>query len=172
MKRRAFIPSSFVLLEQRIALSQAEFASAPALPAPALMESQSLNLYGLALGHDKTVGAVHRLKSTVSTTVSPLGTISLTGTLVIPHKRGANRVVHGTVSISNAQGSVVVSLAGTVRVYKGLVPFASGNLSYKIVSGTGAYQGATGSGPVLYGPGPVLGRGRFLLDFGNYPPPP
>jgi hypothetical protein len=59
-----------------------------------------------------------------------------------------------------------------VTVYNGSFSFAFGNLSYKIVSGTKADHGATGTGPVLYGPGPDFQPGRFLLDFGNYPPPP
>jgi len=172
MNRRAFIPSPLAALEDRIALSQFGFADAPApAPPPALVASQTMNLYGFALGHDKTVGTVHHFSST-DNSISPLGTISLTGSLVIPRKPRVNRLVHGAVTISNAQGSLVVSLTGKVTVYKGHIPFATGNLTYKIVSGTGADQGATGTGSVLYGPGPALSRSRFLLDFGNFPPPP
>jgi hypothetical protein len=96
----------------------------------------------------------------------------LTGFLVIPNTGAANRPVHGMVTISNAQGTVTVSLRGTVTVFKGPFSFASGLLSYTIVSGTKVDHGATGTGPVSYGPGPVFQPGRFLLDFGNYPPPP
>jgi hypothetical protein len=74
--------------------------------------------------------------------------------------------------ISNAQGTLEVCLSGTVTVYKGPFTWASGSLTYKIDSGTKADQGATGTGPVSYGPGPVFIPGRFLLDFGNFPPPP
>jgi hypothetical protein len=171
MNRSAFIPSTVAPLEHRIALSRAAGFSTAAVPAHILAQPASLNLYGLALGSDHTAGTLHRLRAS-DETIAPLGTVSLSGFLVIPHARHPNRNVHGTVTISNTQGSVVVSLSGTVTVYKGAVPFASGNLTYKIVSGTKAYHGATGTGAVLYGPGPVLLPGRFLLDFGHYPPPP
>jgi hypothetical protein len=133
--------------------------------------SQSLNLSGLVLGTDTTIGPVHRLQST-SGTISPLGTVHLTGFLVIPKTGAAKRMAFGIVKISNAQGSLIVSLKGTVTVFNGPVTFASGKLSYRILSGTGADHGATGTGPVLYGPGPAVVPGRFLLDFGNFPPPP
>ena len=170
MKRYAFIPSPPVPLEERITPSPSGLASVGANP-PALTQSHSLNLYGFVLGRDSTVGIVHWLHATGGT-ISPLGTVSLTGFLVIPNTGAAKRPVHGMVTISNPQGTVRVSLRGTVTVYKGSFSFASGNLSYKIVSGTKGDHTATGTGPVLYGPGPVFQPGRFLLDFGNYPPLP
>jgi len=170
MRRSAFIPSSPAPLEERITPSNWGPASAAATP-PALAQSHSLNLYGFVLGSDTTVGTVHRLQATGGT-ISPLGTVSLTGFLVIPNTGAANEPVHGKVTISNAQGTVTVFLKGTVTVHKASFTFASGNLTYKILSGTKIDHGATGSGPVLYGPGPVFQPGRFLLDFGNYPPPP
>jgi hypothetical protein len=170
MKRYAFIPSSPFPLEERITPSHLSLANAAAAP-HAETQTQSLNLYGFALG-TQTPGTVHRLRAT-DARISPLGTVSLTGSLVIPNKGGANRPVHGKVTLSTAQGTVTVSLTGTVTVYTGSFSFASGNLSYKIVSGTNAYHGANGTGPVLYGPGPFgFLRDRFILDFGNYPPPP
>ena len=154
MKRRAFIPSSLAPLEERVALSHAGFASDLATP-PALTQSHRLNLYGFVLGRDKTVGTMHKLQAT-GRTISPLGSVSLAGFLVIPKTGRANRSVHGTVTISNAHGSLVISLTGTVTVFHGAFSFASGNLRYKIVSGTKAFHRTTGSGPVLYGPGPVF----------------
>jgi hypothetical protein len=171
MHRRAFSPSPVAPLEHRIALSQAAAFSCAAGAPHVWAQPARLNLYGLALGTDHTAGTVHRLQAT-NDSIAPLGTVSLSGFLVIPPARQANRHVHGTVTISNPRGSVVVSLSGTVTLYNGPFPFASGNLTYKIVSGTRAYHGATGTGAVLYGPGPVLLPGRFLLDFGHYPPPP
>ncbi|MFI5457297.1 MAG: hypothetical protein ACHRXM_17765 [Isosphaerales bacterium] len=170
MRRYAFIPSSVAPLEERITPSHSGLASAAATPL-ASTQSHSVNLYGFVLGRDTTVGTVHRLRATGGT-ISPLGTVSLTGFLVIPNTGAANRPVHGKVTISNAQGTVTVSLRGTVTVYKASFSFASGNLRYKIVAGTKADYGATGAGPVLYGPGPVFQPGRFLLDFGHYPLPP
>jgi hypothetical protein len=172
MKRFAFIPSSPAHLEERITPSHSGLTSAAATPA-ALTPPYSLNpnLYGFVLGSDTTVGPVHRLQATGGT-ISPLGMVSLTGFLVIPIKGAAKRAAHGIVTIANDQGTVKVSLRGMVTVYEGSFSFASGDLSYRILSGTKADHGATGTGPVLYGPGPVVLPGRFLLDFGNAPPPP
>jgi len=114
---------------------------------------------------------VHLLQAT-DATISPLGKVTVIGLLVFPNKVGSNRPVQGFVIISNPRGEVLLRLKGTVTVYRASFSFASGNLTYKIVSGSRADHGATGTGTVLYGPGPVLFPGRFLLDFGNYPPPP
>lgn len=170
MKRHAFIPSSPAPLEERVALSPVGPASTVAT-APVLTQAQSLNLYGIVLGRDTTVGSMHKLQA-ASATLSPLGRVSLKGFLAIPSRGGENRLVHGLVTISNLQGTVTISLKGMVTVYRGPISFASGSLTYKIDSATKADHGAKGTGPVSYGPGPVLQAGRFLLDFGNYPPPP
>jgi hypothetical protein len=44
--------------------------------------------------------------------------------------------------------------------------------TYDILSGTKGDHGATGTGPVSYGPGPVFQPGRFLFDFDHYSLPP
>jgi len=170
MRRHAFIPSSPDPLEVRITPSHSGLAGA-APTAPAIIQSQDTKLYGIALGHETTRGVVHLLQAT-DATISPLGKVSLTGFLVIPNKHRANRPAQGIVIISSATGRIIVNLKGTVTVVNGSFPFASGNLTYTIVAGTKAARGATGTGPVSFGPGPVLLPGRFLLDFGNYPPPP
>jgi hypothetical protein len=133
--------------------------------------SHNLNLSGFVLGADTTLGPLHLLKSTGGT-ISPLGSVSLTAILVIPTTGAAKRMAFGIVAISNSKGSLVVSLRGMVTDFNGAFTFASGKLSYRILSATGADHGATGTGPVLYGPGPAVEPGRFLLDFGNFPPPP
>jgi hypothetical protein len=137
----------------------------------ALTKSRKLDLQGFVLGREKTVGVIHWLQA-ASGAISPLGNATVAGFLVIPIIGGDHRPVFGSVTISNAQGSLVVSLTGTVTVSTGPFTFASGKLSYRIISGTKAYLGATGGGPVLYGPGPVFQPGRYLLDFGNATPPP
>ncbi len=170
MRRYAFIPSSPDPLEERITPSHAGLAGAVAT-APAITPSQNLNLYGLALGQATIRGTVHLLQAT-DATISPLGKVTVTGYLVFPNKVGANRSVQGFVILSNPRGEITVSLQGTVTVSRASFAFASGNLTYTIDSGSRTDHGATGTGTVLYGPGPVLFPGRFLLDFGNYPPPP
>ena len=171
MKRRAFVPSAPAALEERIALSHPGLAAAVALqhhvsPAP------KLTLRGLVGGTDTTSGSKHQLKAT-GATLSPLGTVSLSGDVVIPTTGGTSRPVHGTVTLANSKGTITVELSGTVSP----LPFPdftaySGNLTYKIVSGTRAYLHATGTGSVTFGPGPAVVAGRFMLDFGGYPPPP
>ena len=170
MRRYAFVPSLPAPLEERIMPSHSGLASTAALP-PALTQSESLNLYGLIVGREKAVGTLHHLKAAFGM-VSPLGTVSTTGFLVIPGTGAAKRPAHGKVTISNPQGTIRVSLKGTVTVVKGFTSYATGNLTYEIVSGAKADRGASGTGQVLYGPGPVFGPGNFLLDFGHYPPPP
>jgi len=170
MRRYAFIPFSPDPLEERITPSHAGLAGvAPA--SPAITQSQDPHLYGFALGQETTRGTVHLLRST-DAAISPLGKVSLIGYLVIPVRGGATRPAQGIVFISSAKGEITVTLEGTVTFSNGSFPSVSGNLTYKIVSATKAYLGATGTGPVLFGPGPVALPGRFLLDFGNYPPPP
>jgi hypothetical protein len=171
MKRHAFIPSSPASLEERLTPSAAGLASAVANPVAMVQKSHSLDLNGFVLGRDTTIGPVHWLHQ-AGANISPLGTVKLSGSLVIPYSHSANRSAHGIVSISNAKGSVTVSLKGTVIVNKGPFTFASGTLTYKILGGTKADHGATGTGKVLFGPGPVLQPGRFLLNFGNSIPPP
>jgi len=171
MKRHAFVPSSPDPLEARITPSHAGLAGAGA-PVHAMTPSQNLNLYGLALGQATTRGTVHLLLAT-DAMISPLRkVVTVTGYLVIPNTVGANRLVQGFVTISNPRGEVRVSLNGKVTVFRGSFTYASGDLTYKIVWGSRADHGATGTGTVLYGPGPVFSPGRFMLDFGNYPPPP
>jgi hypothetical protein len=170
MKRRDFIPSSPTPLEQRVTLSRSGIASAAPMAA-VLNQSHSMNLYGFVLGTDTAIGSVHRLHAARGT-VAPLGEGSLGGFLVIPTRGAANRPVDGLVKFSNAHGTVTLTLSGTVTVHRGSFAFGSGTFTYTIIAGTKAYKGAKATGPVLYGPGPIFAPGRFLLDFGNYPPPP
>jgi hypothetical protein len=170
MRRHAFIPSSPDPLEARITPGHAGLAGAGAT-APAMTPSHNLNLYGLALGQATTRGTVHLLLAT-DAMISPLRKVTVTGYLVIPNTVGANRLAQGFLTISNPRGEIRVSLNGTVTVSRGSFTYASGNLTYEIAWGSRADHGATGTGTVLYSPGPVLSPGRFLLDFGNYPPPP
>jgi hypothetical protein len=170
VKKRRFIPSPPAPLEHRIALSDAGLASAR-VSVIAHQPTQGLSLYGFSLGSESTVRTRHSFEASGSS-ISPLGRVSLTGYLVVPKGHSANRRVHGKVTLSNADGSITVALSGTATVYHGRFTYATGNLKYNIVSGTNDYANASGAGPVLYGLGPVFAPGRFLLDFGNYPPPP
>jgi hypothetical protein len=171
-KRHVFTPSAPVFLEERIALSQSGSAAA-AVVSP-LAKSLAVNLNGFVLGKDTTVGMVHTLQAS-GASVSPLtpGQVKLTGSFVELNPLGKMRPVSGVVTLSDPKGSVVVSISGTVVSLGGsLSGLASGQLTYRILGGTGAYLGATGQGKVSYGPGPIPEPGRFLLVFGNAVPPP
>jgi hypothetical protein len=172
MKRRTFIPSSPLRLEDRIALSQTGLIHVAPI-SPVVKQAAVLDLNGFTLGTDTTFGIIHQLHGSAGDRISPLGPSKLTGFLLIANPRAKNRPVAGFVKITDAKGSVVVSIKGTVVSLGGsLKNLASGQLKYRIVGGTGAYVGATGQGKVLYGPGNIPEPGTFLLNFGNSVPPP
>jgi hypothetical protein len=172
MKRRAFIPSVLVPLEDRIALSQTGPFHVVAV-APLVRQAKVLVLNGFVLGRDTTVGIVHRLELPSGAMISPLGPSKLTGFLVIANPGHKTRPVTGFVTLSDAKGTILLSISGKVDSLGGtLSKFLSGQLTYRIVRGTRADLGATGQGIVSYGPGPALVPGRFLLVFGNAAPPP
>jgi hypothetical protein len=172
MKRRAFIPSATFALEDRIALSHAGPTHVAAV-VPLVKSAKVLDLNGFVLGKDTSIGAIHKLEATSGAMISPLGPSKVTGFLWISSTASKNKPVFGFVTISDAKGSILVSIDGTVVSLGGsLKNLSSGQLKYQIVHGTGAYKGAIGSGKVLYGPGPAVQADRFLLDFGNAPPPP
>jgi hypothetical protein len=172
MKRRAFIPSASPRLEDRIALSQTGLIQVAAM-SPAVKQAAVLDLNGFVLGQETTHGIVHKLVGTAGERVSPLGPSKLTGFLLIPNSGAKNKHVSGFVTMTDAKGSIVLSIKGTVMSLGGtLKKLSSGQLTYDILGGTGAYKGATGRGKVLYGPGTIPQPGTFLLNFGNSVPPP
>ena len=67
---------------------------------------------------------------------------------------------------------MTVELSGAVNVTKSSFTWASGSLTYTVLSGPKDDAGLSGTGTVTYGPGPVFHAGRYLLDFGGAPPPP
>ena len=146
---------------------------AGALPAaPALTQSLDLNLSGFALGSDTNAGSMHRLKAS-DAMISPLGTVTLTGFLVIPIKGGAQRPVHGKVTLANAEGKVTVSLKGTVTAFTGPVSLLLRKLDLQDCQWHQGRSRRKGNRPgaVRTGAGRLLPH-RFLLDFGNAIPPP
>jgi hypothetical protein len=172
MKRRAFIPSAPVPLEDRIALSHAGPIQVVAVSS-LVRQAKVLDLNGFVLGRDKTVGIVHILSIPSGAMISPLGPARLSGYLLIPSKGTKGKPVTGLVALTDAKGAILLSISGKVDSLGGsLSKFNSGLLTYRIVLGTRAYMGATGQGSVSYGPGPALLSGRFLLVFGNATPPP
>jgi hypothetical protein len=125
----------------------------------------SLNLTGIVALGKPTGVTIQRIKVT-DAILLPLGTVSVTGTLVVPKWDGESRPVHGTLTISNGEGSITISLKGTENGEN------SALFTYKILHGTKADKGATGTGQVLYAlaPIPPLPSGGLLLDFGNVLP--
>jgi hypothetical protein len=115
---------------------------------------------------------------TATGNVAPLGAATGSGNLTV--QSGATSTGDGTLILSNSQGTVTIHLSGT-EVSAGMLS----TLTYSVVSGTGAYASATGSGtvqlefggPLLLidpGPGnPSGGReGSYALTFGDATPPP
>jgi hypothetical protein len=172
MKRRVFIPSASMRLEDRVALSQTGLMPVASV-SPVVKQAAVLNLNGFVLGQDTTVGIVHELVGPPGEMISPLGPSKSSGFLLIPSTGAKKKPVVGFLTLSDAKGSIVLSIKGTVISLGGaLKNLSSGQLTYEILGGTGAYRGATGRGKVLYGPGNIPQPGHFLLDFGNAVPPP
>ena len=91
-------------------------------------------------------------------------TVSLTAS-------GAEPVVYrGTVTLVGASGSITVSLYGQVLGPSFLD--APIHLSYTITGGTGAFNGATGSGQALFQSSMMSTAGAFSLAFGTTTLPP
>jgi hypothetical protein len=68
----------------------------------------------------------------------------------------------GELTLTNAQGSIMLSLVGPMQ--PGFAPLPGG-FHYTVTGGTGAYQGATGDGQVALRTRPVGGLALFTLDF-------
>jgi hypothetical protein len=78
--------------------------------------------------------------------VSPLGTVQMTGHLHMPGFIAQGQAV-GTVTLSNAAGSVTLQLVGPPEPGFGPPP---ATFQYTITGGTGQYAGATSSGTVVF----------------------
>jgi hypothetical protein len=128
--------------------------------------TQYLFLNGEAHGTTRTVRTNPDAGTTValdgSGRVSPLGQVHVSGTL---HGTGfiQQGQAGGTVRLSNARGSVTLSLEGPTQ--GGFTPPPSGTYRFTVESGTGAYAHALGTGTV-----DVTFRGRsFTLAFHGDP---
>jgi hypothetical protein len=100
-----------------------------------------------------------------SGTVAPLGKVNLVDPFSIRY--GEPTFYNGDVTLSDTAGSVEVKITGIVGGPSG----PPAHLHYTILSGTGAYGGATGSGNVIYNQGlTVKSPIPFSLTFGNPSP--
>ncbi len=75
----------------------------------------------------------------------------------------------GTVTLVGASGSITASLVG--RVFGPSVLGAPIKLTYTITGGTGAFEGATGSGKAVFSPSIASQAGEVALTFGDTTPP-
>jgi hypothetical protein len=106
-----------------------------------------------------------------SGTLDQLGAVTMSGTLSATGSEPMN--YSGTVSLVGESGSVTLSLSGQYFGPVSLGPTI--DLTYTITDGTGAYQGATGSGnavlrfefPSVGGPFPTSSGNSFALSFGD-----
>ena len=101
-----------------------------------------------------------------SGTVGSLGAVTTTGTLTTS---GAEPVVYtGEITLVNAAGSVTVNLSGLLFGPSYLDQTI--DLTYTIAGGTGAFQGATGSGQAVLTTVISSAGDSFALAFGAAPP--
>jgi hypothetical protein len=135
-------------------------------PAAVVQGAQYLFLNGQVHGTSRNVptnpdaGATLALEG--SGRVTPLGQVHLSGTL---HGTGfiQQGQAGGTIRLSNARGSVTLSLVGPTQ--NGFTPPQSGTYSFTVESGTGAYAHSLGTGTV-----DLALRGRsFTLTFHGAP---
>jgi hypothetical protein len=74
--------------------------------------------------------------------VAPLGMVTISGSIQLPGSIANGRPT-GTVTLTNARGSVTLQLIGPVQAELTATP---SKFTYTVISGTGTYQGAKGSG--------------------------
>jgi hypothetical protein len=163
-RRTAFAPTLAEQLENRLALSHLAFAHAVhvGLQHPAHVTHHHA-LYAHADAAIALSGTVEgQTPLDGSGTVSPLGVVTSTGTL---KARGGEPVTFtGTVTLVGATGSVTATLFG--RQFGATRPGEKVNLTYTITGGTGAFQGASGSGSAVFSPIITSPSGDFALTFG------
>jgi hypothetical protein len=118
-------------------------------PAAVVQGTEYLFLNGKAQGTTRSVptnpdgGATLALEG--SGRITPLGQVRVSGTL---HGTGfiQQGQAGGTLRLTNARGSVTLSLVGPTQ--RGFLPPPSGTYSFTVESGTGAYAHTLGTGTV------------------------
>jgi hypothetical protein len=123
--------------------------------------SLKILLSGAVHGSTQIQGSVTGLNG--SGTVGALGAVTSKGSL---KSSGAEPVIYsGTVTLVGSTGSVTVDLSG--RVFGPTRLGQPINLTYTIAGGTGAFQGASGSGPASLTLNFSTAATSFVLTFGN-----
>jgi hypothetical protein len=162
-RRYAFIPDRSGRLEDRLALSHLlghapAHVAAPHHAGTIHVASITVSLDGLVTGQKPLNG---------SGTVDPLGQVTTTGKIT---SHGGEPVVFtGKITLTGSTGSVTAKLSG--RLFGHMSPRESVRLTYDITGGTGAFEGATGSGKAIYLPH-FNGGSLFVLTFGDAALPP
>jgi len=140
--------------------------------------TQAIQIMGTVEGSYSAVAidpaaGVSYMFSGSSATVSPFGSVMMTGG--IQSSAGASDVAQGKLVLSNASGSVTLSLTGSPQKRFAQVPSF---FSYTITDSTGQFQGTTGSGTMVLtlAPNPTMNptlnqSGRFTITFTKTPPP-
>jgi hypothetical protein len=176
-KQRSFSPTALSPLEDRVVLSQVGIAPAALVqslpPSTPPVPQHVLSLNGTISGTFVTTNnsANNPAAGTTTTfqgsgTITGLGQVSVTGSLVTMKSLSGQLSTVETFTLTAAQGSVTIQLSKPTSGTSSAAP-----ASFSIVKATGAFQGAVDTGSaslqtitelVPVSP-PTLGRGVFTL---------
>jgi len=145
MRGGAMMTSRFVGPQPAAFISPVVTRTVPAFTAPAV--NQVVQPSGTIDGTYRAIagglpGAVNYTFSGTSATVSPFGSVSVSGSLMTPGTATNDQAV-GTLVLSNGSGSVTLSLLGAPQRRFVQVPNV---LTYTVTASSGSFEGMTGTG--------------------------
>lgn len=159
MSRPGHVKPCVEALEAKIVLSAAAptgVTSAPAIVETSTAQARVPHLLGQVFGFMTSPASLpdvgRRFDFQGSGWVGPLGQVHLKGSLTTPGFV-ANGHAGGLLTLSNAKGSVTLQLTGPPQ--SGFAQLPS-TLTYKLVSGTGAYRKAHAAGVATLGVSPIV----------------
>ena len=175
MRNRKSLAPRLEPMESRELLAAAPFVGPLPAPSPTLTPAVVFPaiapITGSIAGHyaETTSGATTSVALSGSGTLTPLGAVSLSGTVTNP---GTGTGATGTITLSSASGKVTLSLVpyitGPYRPVGDPGPAIPEAYVYTVTSATGAYSGITGRGKVSLGIG-AAPSGSDTIAFSTLP---